>query len=626
MTDRRRVARERVRRGQGLVEFALILPVLLLVLVGIFEFARILFIYVNVSNAAREGARYGVVHPTDLGGIRNQAVGYLTLVGDDVVPAVSYDHGPGTSGFTDVSALAAGDRVGVRMEYTIDAMTPILQPFMSDGLDFTTESWRTIEYVRSGATSTPAGAAPPGSGLWTETPTPEATATETPTPTPEFTPTNTPTPTLTPTPAPTLVPIVINPVDFEDTTVIGMAAPGRAVTLLVAQTGLQRTVTVQVDGTFTFSDLHAMLCGYTIVVSGYGQQEYATVCAGATPTPTPTQTPTPVPTATPTPETAFIYVDGGCLDPGTHTISVIGRQMTNNKYQQVQFYWDGAPVGARQSFDYKTGGFVLPVSISIADVDPESHVLSADIYDKQGNLRLGGLETTIWVCQPVPMPDLTITDLTLLDEPPLSSYQPLNALITVRNDGEIDVTSLFWVQLYGDYMTGVELDQQNVVQQYAFTGLVAGDNMSFTMVMREGFSTIGMHNLAAAVDVWSQIDESDEDNNIWASEIVSVSVPGPTPEPTPVVTPGPSGAVLGSALVETVGLQDIYVRINTYPEQATYTDPSGGYVFGSVPIGTWVITADYFDAINSVYYLGTRTVIVTEGDTSLADVFLSPFP
>jgi hypothetical protein len=44
--------------GQGLLEFALVLPILLLVLVGLAEFARIFAIYTNLFNAAREGTRY----------------------------------------------------------------------------------------------------------------------------------------------------------------------------------------------------------------------------------------------------------------------------------------------------------------------------------------------------------------------------------------------------------------------------------------------------------------------------------------------------------------------------------------------------------------------------------------
>ncbi len=46
--------------GQGLVEFALILPLLLLLLLGIVEGARITWAFVTVQEAAREAARYAV--------------------------------------------------------------------------------------------------------------------------------------------------------------------------------------------------------------------------------------------------------------------------------------------------------------------------------------------------------------------------------------------------------------------------------------------------------------------------------------------------------------------------------------------------------------------------------------
>lgn len=51
---------EKRNKGQGLVEFALILPILLMLLLGIIEGARIIWAYVTVQNAAREAARYAV--------------------------------------------------------------------------------------------------------------------------------------------------------------------------------------------------------------------------------------------------------------------------------------------------------------------------------------------------------------------------------------------------------------------------------------------------------------------------------------------------------------------------------------------------------------------------------------
>ena len=48
-------------RGQGMVEFALTMPLLLLVMMGIIDFSRLLITYTAVSNGAREGTRYGLV-------------------------------------------------------------------------------------------------------------------------------------------------------------------------------------------------------------------------------------------------------------------------------------------------------------------------------------------------------------------------------------------------------------------------------------------------------------------------------------------------------------------------------------------------------------------------------------
>jgi len=51
-------------RGVSVVEFALIAPVLILILVGILDLGRAINAYVTVSNAAREGTHYLSVHPT----------------------------------------------------------------------------------------------------------------------------------------------------------------------------------------------------------------------------------------------------------------------------------------------------------------------------------------------------------------------------------------------------------------------------------------------------------------------------------------------------------------------------------------------------------------------------------
>ena len=54
--------RHRRERGQALVEFALVLPILLILLLGILDFSRAVAAYNSVSNGARSGARVAIVN------------------------------------------------------------------------------------------------------------------------------------------------------------------------------------------------------------------------------------------------------------------------------------------------------------------------------------------------------------------------------------------------------------------------------------------------------------------------------------------------------------------------------------------------------------------------------------
>jgi Flp pilus assembly protein TadG len=54
----------RSTEGSALVEFALVAPILFLLLVGILDLGRAVNAYVTVSNAAREGSHYAALHPS----------------------------------------------------------------------------------------------------------------------------------------------------------------------------------------------------------------------------------------------------------------------------------------------------------------------------------------------------------------------------------------------------------------------------------------------------------------------------------------------------------------------------------------------------------------------------------
>lgn len=91
------------RKGQGLVEFSLIMPLLLIVIISIIDFGRFLFTISSVASASRDAARYGasvgtdvydIAHYQDCTGIRNTVNRLSYFV--ELKLVVEYDEdGPG---------------------------------------------------------------------------------------------------------------------------------------------------------------------------------------------------------------------------------------------------------------------------------------------------------------------------------------------------------------------------------------------------------------------------------------------------------------------------------------------------------------------------------------------------
>ncbi|HSQ17049.1 MAG TPA: TadE family protein [Anaerolineales bacterium] len=123
-------------RGQSLIEFALILPIFLLIVMVLLDLGRAVYYYSVIYNAAREGTRYGTVHPTDGTGIeaaaRDLTVG---LDQSELVIASTLPADPQT-----------GDIVRVTATYRFRAVTPLANLFIDGGfIDLTSRSTMYIE-------------------------------------------------------------------------------------------------------------------------------------------------------------------------------------------------------------------------------------------------------------------------------------------------------------------------------------------------------------------------------------------------------------------------------------------------------------------------------------------------
>jgi len=104
--------------GQAIIEFALTLPLLLLVVMGIFDFGLMFQKYEAVTNAAREGARIGVLPDYTPTHAQQRALAYLAASGMTGMPRGSLASCAG--------AFAAGQRCvsAVLGTTTITGVTP----------------------------------------------------------------------------------------------------------------------------------------------------------------------------------------------------------------------------------------------------------------------------------------------------------------------------------------------------------------------------------------------------------------------------------------------------------------------------------------------------------------------
>jgi Flp pilus assembly protein TadG len=237
----------REERGQGLLEFAFVLPILLVVLLGILDFARLFFIYSEVSSGVREAIRFAMVQePFDADDctlIQARTGSTMTLTdANSLILEIWVDNGdfatkmwncPDPGPYT----AKPGERITIRARtqvrlITANVLGTILgQTFPPLPIEyFTSRTIMPSEGIETGPTSTPLptrtpkgftpSPTPTPTNTPTNTPTPTPTATNTPgpsptptrtptatpTPTPSNTPTNTPTPSITPTPSPTWTP------------------------------------------------------------------------------------------------------------------------------------------------------------------------------------------------------------------------------------------------------------------------------------------------------------------------------------------------------------------------------------------------------------------------------------
>lgn len=110
-------------RGASAVEFALVMPVLLIMLMGMIDFGLAINAQAVLSNAAREAARAGSFNATDSAATTTVALNSSsTLLGDDPTVDVTCTTMSGSA--INCSSAVAGDVVKVNMKYRYYWISP----------------------------------------------------------------------------------------------------------------------------------------------------------------------------------------------------------------------------------------------------------------------------------------------------------------------------------------------------------------------------------------------------------------------------------------------------------------------------------------------------------------------
>lgn len=123
-------------KGQSLVEFAILLPVLLLLLMGILEFGLILNSYLTINNSAREGARLGIVSGSNIE--INSLINNISPNLDKTKLIINITP-------LEEGSRKSGDTIKVEVIYNYQVIIPIISNILNDVVELKAQTSMRIE-------------------------------------------------------------------------------------------------------------------------------------------------------------------------------------------------------------------------------------------------------------------------------------------------------------------------------------------------------------------------------------------------------------------------------------------------------------------------------------------------
>ena len=606
-------------RGQSLVEFAIVSIVLLLILFLIIEVGRVMWAWITVQNAAREGARYAITGNYDASCLDDVPAcddpRYTSVVAevkknlaglplsDD--PDATYEddfayfievYGVNTDGVLQENfAGVAQQPMAVRVIYNVPIIVPILSgiaeniPVMGQVVEYN-ERFGSLGSTETGISVAPALPAIPTVG---PTPTPTITPLPTSTITPTMTsvdyvsPTPTNTATITPSPTPircNVQILLINGANYNhnDSIVEITGDIGTTVTLYDLTAGSVELASGVISNAGSdecegFIELTAspLLQGDHVILAQSSDGSFDTIIVDAavsvdpntpTTTPQPTSTATPIPSLVPsathtaTPIGEFLLVSPDCGFGPDIEFSIRGFNWDDTK--DIVVYFNGVrdsiiPAGHGGSFQQNRQKFNLTDGTYQIRAESGS---GADLSTTSTTIELPctNVTATPTIIAPTETPEpadlIVVGAPTLLAPAEVVAYQPVTFTVVISNDGDLDVESQFFVDLYFDPPDGsVEVEGINVAYSNAYlalSGLEAQASKSLTIHAPLGFTvvTTNPHPVYAMVDSILQIEEKIETNNVSTRTEILVT-PASTPTPFPTIDPTNVDTVAGEVRI-----------------------------------------------------------------------------
>jgi len=398
-------------------------------------------------------------------------------------------------------------------------------------------------------------------------------------------------------------PITIDPLCHNEATVSGTAQPYETINLSIPDLNYTANATVNADGTyaFTLSDI-TLQFGQTVSVEGYDQSQSATVewCAQSDP---------------------VIALSPQCSAPdATVTINTSGAEWGTGNHREIHLFWDDADTGTVYSLGKNETTF-SNLSFDINGPGDGSHIVRAELWAKsKGQYQPTGTFAEATFESPCPGPNLIVTHMELLTTTDvISTYQPLDFQVRVKNIGTRAVNSLFWTDLIAGEAEPLAPDSGEAWGAVETLGIE--EEITLTVTCRNGLPYTGTYTLWGLTDSWAQIPEMYEDDN--AHPPITVTVTGVGSEQTDPISG--TGSIEGyAAVLSEDGTRSPAERARVWVTDeegnevaSVYSAEDGHFLLENLPADTYLLMAETWINNERRYGILEEPITVSEGENLL---------